>query len=178
MLFPIESEIEKNWNDEYGDTDGADSSCEERDRTRLLITSSSFCSTISLWRHHAVNDGNINPSLLPNGAVLQNPADAAAAAGPRPHVLLEPGPAVRGLEGVADAVLSFPYHLLEAGPHWRRRRRMGLIVGFSEKGFGALSFWGLFLDGNGGSHCSFSPKGDDFGLNWRVGPPSGLRPTE
>ncbi|QHO25202.1 uncharacterized protein DS421_12g378990 [Arachis hypogaea] len=88
-------------------TYGADSSGEERDRTRLLVRrSGSFCSAVSFWRHDAVNNGDINSSLLPNGPVLENPADAATAAGPGPNVIFEVGPAIGSLKGGADGVLT------------------------------------------------------------------------
>nr|CAD1823246.1 unnamed protein product [Ananas comosus var. bracteatus] len=36
--------------------------------------------------HHAVHDRDVDPGFLPHGALLEHPADAAAAVGARPHV--------------------------------------------------------------------------------------------
>lgn len=100
---------------------GANSGGEEGNGTGLGLIGGGLGGTIGFRRHDTIHNGDINPSLLPNGAVLENSADAAATPRPRPDVFLELGPSFfHGLDRFAHAVLCFPYHLLEAGPYRRR----------------------------------------------------------
>lgn len=129
----------------------ADTRGEEGDGAGLLAGALALGGSVGLGGHHAVHNRDIDAGLLPDVAVLQDAADPAAAAGPRPHVLLEP-PAVYPLDGRADAVLRVADHLLEPCAHggaYRGGRGGG--VGGAEEGVGALLLGDLLLDGDGGA---------------------------
>lgn len=117
----------------------ANSGGEERHRTGLVI-SGALGSSVSLRRHNSIHNRDINPSLLPNGAVLEDPTDTSTAARPGPHVLFKRAYTIRGGDGLADRVLSLPNHLLESCPDRGRRGRL------AEESFGLFGLRRLFLD--------------------------------
>jgi hypothetical protein len=82
-----------------------------------LISRSSLSSPISFRRHDSINNRDINPGFLPNGTVLQDPADTSSTSRSRPDILLELASFINSLDGSTNAVLGVPDHLLEAGPH-------------------------------------------------------------
>uniref|UniRef100_A0A7C9ELV7 Uncharacterized protein n=1 Tax=Opuntia streptacantha TaxID=393608 RepID=A0A7C9ELV7_OPUST len=96
----------------------ADASSKERNRARLS-RSISFSSTISIRRHNPINNRHIDPSLLPNGTVLQHSAYPSTTTRPRPHILLELPTTISSLNRFANPILSLPNHLLEPPPHRR-----------------------------------------------------------
>lgn len=123
----------------------ADPSSEKWDGSRLVIGRSGFGSPISFRGHDTIDDRHVDSSLLPNGAVLQDSADAAPTPWSGPDVLLEFTRFIDCLNGLAHTILCVPYHLLEARSDVSTFR-------FPEKCLGPLGLWSFLLDRNGSSN--------------------------
>jgi hypothetical protein len=104
---------------------------------------------VGVGRHDPVDDGDVDPGLLEDAAVLQDAADATAPARARPDVLDEARAAAVGLlERGADLPLHPPDHGLEPRPHGP-----GPVPVLAEERRGRLALRRLLLDRHRRAHA-------------------------
>ena len=105
--------------------DAGDAGREERDAARRAVGFGGFDGVprggaVGFRGHGPIHDGDADARLLPDGAVLHHPGNAAAAALAGPRVLAKATAAVLLLHGGADGALGVADGLFEAGAEARK----------------------------------------------------------